>query len=514
MRRRHRRLNWIAFAAAAILTAGASTQAVSQDQSPKHGGTLNVGFVSDIKTLDPTFSVQFGERQILYPVYNTLVRFGPDFSLNPELAESWSIENDGSRLVLNLRQGVKFHDGTDFDASVVKFNLDRRLDPDVGSPQAKQLGPVIDNVEVIDDHTVAINLKQPSPSILALLGERPGFMVSPAAVEKYGEDLGSHPVGTGPFVFKEWVRGSHVTLEKNPNYWEDGKPYLDSIVYRDIAGAVVGLQRLRTGEVDWVGEIPPQTVKQIEGAEGIKLDPITVGRWYSLQWHVNEPPFDNKDLRHAIAYAIDRDRINQIVMAGKATLSDGPTPPVLWWYSDALPSYDRDPAKAKELLAKAGYGDGFEYVLSTPQVSVYQQINQLVQEQLAEVGIKLTLDPVASGEWYDRVVKKITNWTPTRWTQRPDPDGLLYILFHRDGYANTTSYDNPEVNALLDEGRKTFDQAKRKEIYAKAQQLIMDDIPMLPLFFAVEYAAMNERVQGFEWIPDQIPRFRDLWLAE
>ena len=498
------------FLAVALFVAG--TPAAAQD-TPQKGGTLAVGFASDTKTLDPTFSVQFSERQVLYLIYNTLVRFGPDFSIQPELAESWSIEGDGKRIVFKLRQGVKFHDGTGFNAAAVKWNIDRRLDADLGSPQRKQLDPIIDNVEVVDDATVAFNLKERSPGLLSLLGERPGFMISPAAAEKHGEDLGANPVGTGAFTFVEWVKGSHIKVQANPNYWEDGKPYLDSIEFRDIADSVVGVQRLLTGEIDYVGEISPQEVKQIQGREGLDLYPITVGRWYSLQWHTYEPPFDNEKLRAAFAYAIDKQRINEIVMDGKAQLSNGPTPEGLWWKDPAIQGYDHDPAKAKAMLAEAGYPDGFEYVLSTPQVGVFQQINQLVQEQLAEVGINVTLDPVARSEWYSRVVNRATNLTPTRWTQRPDPDGLLYILFHKNGYANTTGYDSPQVNELLEKARETYDQDVRKGIYSEVQKILAKEIPMMPLFFSVEYAALQNSVKGFEWIPDQIPRFRDLWKS-
>lgn len=493
---------------AALLVA--QSPASGQD-APQRGGTLTIGFPSDSKTFDPTFSVQFTERQVLYLVYNTLVRFGPDFSIQPELAESWTVEGDGKRIVFKLREGVKFHDGTDFNAEVVKWNIDRRLDPNVASPQRQQLEPIIESVKVVDPATIAFNLKERSPGLLSLLGERPGFMISPAAAEKHGEDLGNNPVGTGPFVFKQWVKGSQVELERNPQYWEEGKPYLDRIVFRDISDSVVGIQRLLTGEVDYVGDISPQEIKQIEGRAGLQLYPIKVGRWYSLQWHVFEPPFDNEKLRQAVAHAIDKQRINDIVMDGKGSLSNGPTPEGLWWYDPDAQSYPYDPDKAKALLAEAGHADGFESVLSTPQVGVFQQINQLVQEQLAAVGIKLRLDPVASSEWYDRVVKRVTNFTPTRWTQRPDPDGLLYILFHKDGYANTTGYDNPRVNELLEKARNTYDQAERKTLYDEVQQILAKDIPMLPLFFSVEYAALREDVKGFEWIPDQIPRFRDLW---
>ena len=489
----------------------AAPGAPAQGQAPKSGGTLTVGFSADSKTLDPTYSVQFGERQVLYLIFNSLVKFGPDFSIRPELAQSWEIRNDGKQLLFKLRSGVTFQDGTPFNATAVKWNIDHRLDPAVASPQRELLAPIIASVEAVDVTTVAFNLKQPSPGLLGLLGERAGFMISPAAAQKYGKDLGSNPVGTGPFVFKEWVRGSHIAMDRNPSYWDKGKPYLDKVVFRDISDAVVGAQRLITGELDFVGELSPTSITPIKGRPGIKLAPITVGRWYSLQWRVDKPPFDNAKLRQAVAYAIDRKRINDIVMGGQGAISDSPTPPGLWWHDDSVRSYPYDPEKAKALLKEAGYGGGFEFVLSTPQVSELQRINQLVQEQAAAVGIKFTLAPVSATEWYAKLVDGSTNFSPTRWTQRPDPDGLLYILFHSKGFANTTKYRNEKVDALLDEARQSYDQAKRKKLYGEAQKIIAQDVPMLPLFFSVEYAALRDTVQNFEWIPDQIPRFAEVW---
>jgi peptide/nickel transport system substrate-binding protein len=496
---------------AAVLAVLLSAMPAGAQDAPQRGGTLVVGLPSDSKTFDPTYSVQFTERQLLYLVYNTLVRYGTDFSIHPELAESWTIESDGKRIVFKLRSGVKFHDGTEFDAASVKWNIEHRIDKDVASPQRALLEPIIDSVEAIDATTVAFNLKQRAPGLLALLGERPGFMISPAAAQKYGKDLGSNPVGTGAFVFKQWVKGSHVEVERNPAYWESGKPHLDKIILRDISGAVVGAQRLLTGEIDFVGDLSPQEIKQLQGKPGIRLLPITVGRWHSLQWHMYEPPFNNAKLRQAIAHAIDRKRINDIVMDGKGALIDGPTPEGLWWFNPKAASYPFDPENAKVLLAEAGYPNGFAFSLSTPQIGVFQQMNQLAQEQLAKVGIKVTLDPVAQSEWYDRLVKRRTNFSPNRWTQRPDPDGLLYILFHSKGFANTTGYSNPLVDQLLEEGRNTYDQAQRKKIYDEVQEIIAKDIPMLSLFYSVEYGALSDRVQGFAWIPDQIPRYRDLW---
>lgn len=494
----------------AVLALGLATPSVLA-QAPKSGGTLTVGFTADSKTLDPTHSVQFSERQVLYLVFNSLVRFGTDFSIKPELAESWEIKGDGKQLVFKLRSGIKFHDGTPFDANAVKWNIEHRLDPAVASPQKALLEPIIASVEAVDPTTVAFNLKQPSPGLLGLLGERPGFMISPAAAKKHGKDLGGNPVGTGPFVFKEWVRSSHIAVDKNPSYWEKGKPYLDKVVFRDISDAVVGAQRLLTGELDFVGELSPTSVAPIKDKAGIKLAPITVGRWYSLQWRMDKPPFDNAKLRQAISHAVDRKRINDIVMGGQGAVSDTATPPGLWWHDASIKSYAYDPEKAKALLKEAGHASGFEFSLSTPQVSELQRINQLVQEQAAAVGIKFTLAPVSASEWYAKLVDGSTNMSPTRWTQRPDPDGLLYILFHSKGFANTTKYKNEKVDSLLEQARQSYDQTKRKALYSEAQKLIAQDVPMMPLFFSVEYAALRDSVQNFQWIPDQIPRFAEVW---
>jgi peptide/nickel transport system substrate-binding protein len=496
-------------AVACFLAAGP----VSADSgTPQRGGTLTVGFRDDSQTLDPIASVQWSERQMLFLIYDTLVVPGPDFTLHPMLADSWETSDDGKRLTLHLHPDVKFQDGTDFDAEAVKWNIERRLDPEVGSAQRKQLA-VIDSVEAVDKHTVAINLKNPFPPLLAALGDRAGLMVSPAAVQKYGKDFGSHPVGTGPFVFKEWVRGSHVALDRNENYWQEGKPYLDHVRMTDVGSVAIGLQRLATGEIDFMAELQPRDVLPVQNNPDIKLDPIKVGQWTSLQWHWDEPPFNNADLRKAIAYGIDRKRINDILWNGQATLSDAPTPPGLWWSPPAM-GYDYNPEKAKELLAKAGVKPGTKLELAVPSDNVYRQISQLVKEQLDAIGLDIQLKPVDYDQFYQLTLDRKVNWIGMQWTQRADPDGLLYILFHSKGSANSTGYNNPEVDKLLDEGRLTSDPAKRKPIYDQVHKYLSEDLPYVPLIFTAEFAAMNKSVQGFTWIPDMIPRYRDLWKAQ
>ena len=215
----------------------------------------------------------------------------------------------------------------------------------------------------------------------------------------------------------------------------------------------------------------------------------------------------------AIAHAIDKDHIVALTMAGKAATASGPTPPGLWWYDDGLAGYEHDVEKAKEYLKKSGYEAGTEIVLAAPGTGIYQKISQLVQEQLQAIGMTVRLEPMAQKGWYGKVVKRQVNFTPMRWTQRPDPDGLLYILFHSDGFANTTHYSNAKVDEALNQARTMTDVPKRAELYSQAQRQIVEDLPYVPLFFAIEYGAIRNHVHGFEWIPDQIPRFRELWKS-
>jgi peptide/nickel transport system substrate-binding protein len=483
------------------------------EDTPQRGGTLNVGYDDDAKTFNPAASVQLSERQVLYLVYNTLLATDVDFSLKPELARAWHAENDGHRYVFELQEGVRFHDGTAFDAAAVKWNIDHRLDPAVNSPQRAQLQSVIQGVDIVSPTVVALNLTAPHPALLSDLAERPGFMISPAAATKYGADLGRNPVGTGPFVFKAWNQGTSIVLERNPNYWQPGRPYLDSVVFRDIPNHIIGLQRLTVGEVDCVTSLSPDELRQIEGNDAITMEQARVGRWYSLQYQVDKPPFDNLNLRRAIAYALDRNRINQIAMRGRATIANGPTPPGLWWSSPDQVVYEYDPDKARTLLKQAGIAPGTTLPLAASSELTLRRVDQLVAEQLAAIGLKVQLQPVSQAESYARVVKRAINFTPISWTQRSDPDGLLYILFDSKGFANTTGYSNPAVDQKLDEARQTLDQNQRKALYAEVKTALMQDLPYIPLFFAAEYAALSKTAHGFVWPPDQVPRYRDMWKA-
>ena len=266
------------------------------------GGTLRIGWIADAKILDPHFSVQFSERYVLYMVFNTLVGLDRSFNVVPELARAWQVSPDGKRVTFQLQRGVKFHDGTDFNADVVKWNIERILDPQNKSPQRSQLEPAVAAVTVTDPYTVVFELKKPFAPLLAALAERPGFMVSPAAVKQAGADFGRRPVGTGPFRFVEWVADSQLTLERFPDYWDKGKPYLDRVTFRIVPDPTVRLTMVRTGEVDIATDVDAKDVPALQGEAALRVSEVRPpARWTALQWHVDQPPFNNKALRQAIA---------------------------------------------------------------------------------------------------------------------------------------------------------------------------------------------------------------------
>ncbi len=480
--------------------------------SPTHGGTLRVGFVDDTRTLDPVHSITWSERQILFLLYNSLIQIGPDFSLRPGLATSWSFENGNKRVILHLRHGVKFQDGTNFDADAVKWNLEWRMQPNTDSPERNRL-TVIKSIDVVDPYTVALNLKSPFSPLLATLTGRAGLMVSPTAVRKYGRDFGSHPVGTGPFVLKQWVRGNHIMLDRNPGFWQSGQPYLDHISFNDIPSAAIGIQRLVTGELDLIPDLTPQDTRLLQRNRQIKLVRLPFGRWFALQCHVNQPPFNNLKLRQAIAHAIDRKQINTILWSGRGAIANSEAPPGLWWSPPASDIDAYNPALAKKLLAESGVAPGTELTLAAPSDNTLRLLAQLVQENIEAIGLRVRLEPIAQSDWYARVMDQSINFTPIRWAERADPDGLIQFLFDSKGAANSTNYRNPEVDQLVAQAEQLADPTQRKPLYDRIHAIVAHDLPYVPLAFSSGYVAMNQKVHGFVPMPDLIPRYRGLWKA-
>ncbi len=488
------------------------TTAAATTGQPVKGGTLKVGWIPDAVTFDPHFSTQLAERFVLYAIFNNVVQYDSQFNIKPDLAKSWEVSSDNLTVTFHLQEGVKFQDGTDCDATAVKWNLDRVLDAQVNSPQRKNLDPFIKSVDVVDKTTFKINLKQPYSPLFATLADRAGFIVSPTAAQKSGKDFGRNPVGTGPFKFVEWVPDDHLYLQRFDGYWEQGKPYLDRIELRVVPDRTVRLTMVKSGEVDLATDLDPKDLPTLKGNTALQVYPVNPpARWQALQWHLNEPPFNNKSLRQAIAYGIDRQQILDVLWGGNGQVAKGPAAPGLWWYSDSTKGYTHDVAKAKQLMTEAGYANGFSFTFYAENTPDYIRMSQLLQAQLKEIGVTLNVQMVNPADSYSMVLADKINWIHTYWSQRGDPDGLYRLLFYSKGSGNTTHYNNPDVDKLLDQAAATNDLAQRKSLYQQAEQMIIDDAPYVFIAYTQDFAVLSSKVKNWVWIPDLQPRYRELW---
>ena len=328
-----------------------------------------------------------------------------------------------------------------------------------------------------------------------------------------GAEVSQQPVGSGPFRFVRAEQDKEVVIERNDNYW-GARAKVSRVRFMVVPDSTTRALELRKGSADVaINALAPDTVVTLQRDPSLRVlqGPGTVLAY--VAFNLRDPILQDVRVRQAIAYALDRERMVDIMMDGKAALAEGFTQPGVWWYDSELKSYPHDPEKAKALLAEAGLPPGLQLHLSTQPVTLYQQISQLAQEQLKAVGLDVQIEPVSISDWYPLLIQGAINFLPIRWTQRPDPDGLFTYLFHGSSKANTSHYVNPEVDALLDKARSLQGQAERAPLYREAQRITVHDLPYIPLFFSVEYAAMRDSVRGFVWIPDEIPRFRSVWKA-
>jgi peptide/nickel transport system substrate-binding protein len=493
-----------------LLHGVAARAAQAAADAPKRGGTLRVGLYVDAVTMDPHYSGSKVDRQVYFNIYNTLVGLAANLDIVPELAESWETP-DPTTYIFRLRKGVKFHDGTDFDAKAVKANFDRMMNPDNKSLRGGEVRS-IDSVEVLDPAAVKLRLKQPDSALLATLTDRAGMMISPAAIQKYGQDLARNPVGTGPFSFVRWQKDDHILLRRNDAYWDRGKPYLDQVRYRVILDDSVKVNALKTGELDIIDYLQPKDVAGLKADASLTVvDVPSLAVWW-FWLNTTKPPFDNRALREAVAYAIDIETIVKRLYLGVGVPANGPIPPSSWAYDRSAPFRARDLAKARAKLAEGGKPNGFKFVFESNNSPADLQVVQAVKAQVAEVGIDMDILPVDTGKQISDTVAKNYEATWAQWSGRPDPDGNTYNHFSRGGGMNYGGYDNPKVSDLLNRARAVSDRAQRKQIYSEIVRSLNQDVPCIFLWHPVEPKAMLKKVQAYPPIPDGMMRFAGVWM--
>jgi peptide/nickel transport system substrate-binding protein len=476
-------------------------------QSNTPPDTLYVALEAEPPELDPNLSSAYVDRQVMASLYDKLVDIDENGEIVPMLAKSYDVSDDGKVYTFHLRDGIKFHDGTEFNAEAAKYNLERYQEED--SVRSTEVEP-IESVEAVDEYTVRVTLSEPFAPFLAVLTDRAGIMASPKAIEENNGRISKDPVGTGPFKFVERVRGDHITVEKNPDYWREGLPKIDKIEYRGIDDENVQYQNLQSGELDIIDSIPLVEFKELQesGDYNVSIEP---GLGYQgVFLNVTQPPFDNKQLRQAVYRLVDRDAIVKAVLRGVGgEAGNSPFSEQSWAYSEESDSYpERSVEEAKALLEEAGKPDGFSFTLKTDPSPINQQIGQVIQNNLKPAGIDVKLEQEEFGTLLDDSTNGNFQALFLGWSGRIDPDLNIYDFTVTNGDFNDSGYSNPEVDKLLNEARITSDRDRRKELYGQVMEILHEDVPYVYLYHNNQTTdfAMQPTVQGFEPYPDGILR--------
>jgi peptide/nickel transport system substrate-binding protein len=472
--------------------------------------TLIVGMGADAVSLDPHRSNDQSSSRVRGHIYETLVAQDNDLNLVPGLATSWT-QVDELTFEFKLKQGVLFHDGSAFTASDVKFSLDRG----VASPDVGFIMNPIANVEVVDDFTVRLTTKFPFAPMLASLAHPAAAMLSETVVvEGYDFEM---PVGTGPFKFVDRVVGDNLTLARFDDY-HGTKAVTPNLIFRVIPDNAVRTIELETGAIDIAYDIAPGDVSRVDSNPDLVLVRDANLSMNYIGFNFQKAPFDNVKVRQAINLALDMEAIVEVVLRGVGAPAFGPIGPNVFGSNQDLEPWPFDVAAAKALMAEAGFADGFATTLWTNENQTRMDIAEIVQNQLGEIGITVTVEVLEWGAYLAATAAGehdmfILGWT----TVTADADYGLFPLFHSSqfgGPGNRTYYANTRVDELLEIGRESVDPAARSAAYREAQEIIRDDAPWIFVNTGENISGISSKVSGFRQAPAGIHKLTNVGIAE
>lgn len=512
----------------AVAATKAAPPAATNPPAPKSGGTLTVGLSFEPSGMDPHADLHKFIPIIVWPVYDTLIYKKPDNTFVPGLATSWDISSDGLVYTFKLRQGVKFHDGTPFNAQAVKFSFDRIVDPATKSRNAINLIGPYKSTDIVDDYTVKVNLKQPFAAFLDSASLSWLAITSPTAIQKWGKDYRLHQVGTGPFRWVEYIEKDHVTLERNPDYnWgspiykHQGAPYLDRITFRFITEDSVRLGTLQTGEIGVTNfEVPPQEWKSLESDSKLQAwKQLLPGEPNFYMINTTKPPTDDLAVRQAILHGLNRQQLVNTLYGGVLGVANGPLTPVTFGYNKNVEGmYPYNPDKAKSLLDQAGWKPGSDGVrvkdgqklAITIITYTAQQQQEFIQANLKTLGFQTeiqTLAPLA----YIEACKGSKGNLCTLSVNASDPS-MLEGFFVPGATYYWSFYKGEDISKLILDGGRISDPAKRADLYSQAQAKIMEQGLVLPIYNSTAFWLAPATLQGLAFDPRGDPIFYDVTL--
>jgi peptide/nickel transport system permease protein/peptide/nickel transport system substrate-binding protein len=500
--------------ASAAVAALASDRGARAEGVPKKGGVLRVSSGSNPSSLDPTTGGSGADHAFLYPMFDTLMEWDYEqLKSMPGLATAWKYP-DPKTLVIDLRDGVRFHDGAPFDADAVKLNLDRNKT----SPRSNVKADLetVAAIEVTGPMQVTLRLSTPDSALPGILSDRAGMMMSPAAI-KSGDNLDRKPVGSGAYTFVSWSDGDKVIVKSNEaGHWRADRNFLDGIEFAIIPELATGVRSVTSGEKDFMVGVPARQKVVVERSSAVQV--VTGTTLGCAQFYLNwaKPPFDDIRVRQAMNYAIDRESYAKVAYAGLAEPAAMNLPRSHWAYDAELAKlYPFAPDKARQLLAEAGHGSGLaiDFVGNNDQDSIQRE--EILIEQLRKVGITAkftngTVAAIAAGFFGP---DKRGAAQLSAWTGRPDPSQTYASLYTKDAYYNAGRAEVvPELTSALADSRSTEDIEARKKAFAKLQRALMENAYVVPLVFPLQVSVMSTRVKGYR--PNLLgkPKFEHVWI--
>ncbi len=485
---------------------------------PTKGGSITMARDSEPLTLNPIGASDNGSIFMIVNIFDTLVETQDAPTPQPGLAESWTVSDDSMTWTFKLRSGAMFSNGDPVTCQDVKFSIDRFANPEINVSYGG-FGSAIESTECVDESTFVIQLNRVEGAFLDYLSTFIPSIIPQKVYEEMGDEaFGEKPVGSGPFMVKEWLRGQKLVLERNPNYWKEGKPYLDSITVEYVPDDNTRMLKIESGEAEIATEVPYAQLERIEALEGVNVQIEDVMAWDAVWFNVNKPPMDDPNVVRALNYATPKEDMLASLMHGAGEIANHVIAKVKYWDS-TVPAVPYDLEKAKEYMAQSSVPDGFSMnclIVSGDQVE--RQQAETLQQEWAKIGVEMNIEAVDVS----------TIWE--RWTSGDEmcftypgaglssdalsDDNLAVVFFDFTGGADSfwTSYNSQQATDLVKKAGGTIDETVRTEAFQELQRLVMEEYPAVPLFFIKARTALADNVKGFKTLPVKWWNLEEVWL--
>lgn len=506
--------NWIASAAAALVAAlvlaacggdSSSTDADSSAVEGAAGGDLVFARAFEPVSFNPLLTDgDNGSIWEMAQIYDQLVEYQPgSYDVQPGLAKSWEVSDDGLTYTFDLRD-ANFSDGSPVTAEDVKFSIDRYGDPKINTAYAALLAPEYESSEITDDSTFVIHLSKPDGGFLAGLATPMASITPEKAVKSEGEKgFGENPIGSGPFMLEKWERGKTVVMKRNPEYWKEGLPLLDSVTFNYVPDDNTRMLQVREGQADVAESVPFQQIAELDSQADVDVQTSEIVAYDAIWLNNDYEPLGDKNVRQALNYALDKEAINQAVYAGKAEPANSTLAKLQYWDPD-VPGYAVDLDKAKQLMADSQYANGFDLNLKVPGGdSVHKNVAEIAKDAWAELGVNVTIETqetnalfgeFAEGNYQAAIpLPKITSDVLV-----PDELAIAWLRWEPGYQSFFTQYKNPEVSKLVTQANRATDSAERESLWQEVQSKSMDDAPWVPIVFPPASTGIRSNVENFQ----------------